>query len=97
MTACQTLKNAAQLCNDNEFLLLIADEDLIAKEMKVHPKCHKDHTRTCTRESAASYSSQQSDEDAESEETTSKSDWICEFVRSPVLDGEQSVSIKMLT
>ena len=63
--------------------------------MKVHPKCHKDHTRICTRESAASYSSQLSDENDESEET--RSDRLCEFVRSPVLDGEQSVSIKMLT
>ena len=63
----------------------------------VHPKCHKDYTRICTRESAASPSSQQSNEDDESEENTSKIDRFCEFVRSHVLGEEQPVSIRMLT
>ena len=48
-------------------------------------------------ESAALLSSQQSNEDDESEEYTSKIDQLYEFIRSHVLEGEQSVSIKMLT
>ena len=93
-TACQTRRSAAQLCNDNELLLA---KDLIAKELKIHPKCHKNYTRICTRESAASSSSQQSNEDDKFEENTSKIDRLSEFVRDHVLEGEQSVSIKMLT
>ena len=69
---------------------------LLQKELKIHPKCHKDYTRICTRESAASSSSQQSNKDDEYEENISKIDLLCEFVRSHVLEGDQSVSIKMM-
>ena len=38
-SACEQVKRAARLHNDNELLHIIAEEDLIAKEFKMHEKC----------------------------------------------------------
>ena len=41
--ACKKLKQAARLHNDEHFLFIMSgDEDLIAKEFKMHEKCYKD-------------------------------------------------------
>ena len=98
--ACKKLKQAARLHNDEHFLFIMSgDEDLIAKEFKMHEKCYKDYTRICSRQPVAS-TSKESNENEDSYgtgENGSKIDHLCEFVRTHILEGEQSVSIKLLT
>ena len=48
--ACETVKLAAKLQKDEELLCAIVEEDLIAKEFKMHAKCCRDYTRICTKE-----------------------------------------------
>ena len=51
-SACEQVKSAARLHNDKEFLHIIAEEDLIAKEFKMHKKCCREYTRICTKETS---------------------------------------------
>ena len=44
-SACEQVKRAARLHNDNELLHIIAEEDLIAKEFKMHEKYTYLHKR----------------------------------------------------
>ena len=51
-SACEQVKRAARLHNDNELLHIIPEEDLIAKEFKMHKKCYREYTCICTKETS---------------------------------------------
>ena len=42
-SACEQVKRASRLHNDNELRHIIPEEDLIAKEFKMHEKCYNIH------------------------------------------------------
>ena len=50
----ELVKKAAEIKNDEELLLRIRGEDLIAKEMQMHRICYKDYTRIITLKSKPS-------------------------------------------
>jgi hypothetical protein len=52
ISACESIKHAALLQDDKELILLVANEDLIARELKMHEKCYRDYTRICTKQNA---------------------------------------------
>lgn len=95
-SACNTLQRAATLRNDEEMLLSILGEDLIAKEFKMHPDCYRDYTVVCSKQTAKFDAS--AEENGE-EEVSRKTDFepVKDFIVRQVLEGRQSVSIKVLT
>ena len=51
--ACETVKLAAKLQKDEERLCAIVEEDISAKEFKMHAKCYRDYARICTEETSS--------------------------------------------
>eukprot|EP00112_Aurelia_sp_Birch-Aquarium-sp1_P008666 Seg1960.8 transcript_id=Seg1960.8/GoldUCD/mRNA.D3Y31 product="GTPase-activating protein and VPS9 domain-containing protein 1" protein_id=Seg1960.8/GoldUCD/D3Y31 len=94
LSACEQVKKAATLQHDEVMLLIVANEDLIAREFKMHERCYRDYTRICTKETAQTSTAASNNDDDDSD---SRFQRLCEFVEHHVIDGEQSVSIKLLT
>ena len=95
-SACNTLQRAATLRNDEDMLLTILGEDLIAKEFKMHPDCYRDYTVVCSKQTAKVDASIEENNEDEMSRTT---DFEAEkdFIERHVIKGRQSVSIKVLT
>eukprot|EP00794_Sanderia_malayensis_P013131 gene13131-14482_t len=94
LSACEQVKKAAALHHDEEMLLIVTNEDLIATEFKMHEKCHRDYTRVCTNEKTQTSTATSNDND---EDSSVRLQRLFEFVQHHVIEGEQSVSIKLLT
>ena len=60
---------------------------MIAKEFKIHDKCHKDYTRVCVKKA----STDQTSKDLHNFQN------LKNFVQEYIIDGDQSVSTKLLT
>ena len=100
-SSCRMLKRAAELQNDEEMLLAIKDQDLIAREFKMHPQCYKEYTRVCSKQSTRAnqpeVSNDNEDETSTSQKTKTNFESVCAFVQQHVIDGNQSISLKVLT
>lgn len=96
ISACDSIKRAAKLHNDEDLLVLVADEDLIAREFKMHEKCYRDYTRICTKQNTNVESNCTSTND-ENDDSKKRFEYLCQFVQNRIIDGEQSLSIKLLT
>ena len=96
ISVCDSVKRAAILHNDEELILLVADEDLIAREFKMHEKCFRDYTRICSKQNTNSASNFTSSYD-ENDDSKNRLEYLCQFERNRIIDGEQSLSIKLLT
>ena len=100
-SSCRMLKRAAELQNDEEMLLAITDQDLIAREFKMHPQCYKEYTRVCSKQSTRAnqpeVSNVNEDETSTSQKTKTNFESVCAFVQQHVIDGNQSISLKVLT
>eukprot|EP00794_Sanderia_malayensis_P000996 gene996-312_t len=95
-SSCRMVKRAAELLKDDDMLLVVTGHDLIAKEFKMHPNCYKDYTRVCSRQvPTASQSLAEGDSDNHEEKTDYES--VCNFVDKHIINGNQSVSLKVLT
>ena len=98
ISACESIKRAAVLQDDEELILLVANEDLIAREFKMHEKCYRDYTRICTKQNATPNKNSASTSGIdESGDCKKRFENLCQFVRDRIVDGGQSVSIKLLT
>jgi hypothetical protein len=98
ISACESIKRAALLQDDKELILLVANEDLIAKEFKMHEKCYRDYTSICTKENATpNKNSASTSSNDENDDCKKRFESLCQFVRDRIVDGGQSVSIKLLT
>ena len=102
--ACQTLKHAAELSNDTDMKLLISGQDPIAKEFKMHPNCYRDYTRICSKQSSNAATSSSSTTLYDCNETTDDVpdklkgfESVCSFISNNVIQGNHSVSLKILT
>ena len=95
ISACDSVKRAAILHHDEELILLVADEDLIAREFKMHEKCYRDYTRICSKQNTNSASNFTSSYD-ENDDSKNRLEYLLQFVRNRIIDGEQSLSIKLL-
>ena len=56
-------EKAAKLQHDAEILLIVASEDLIAREFRMHEKCYRDNSRICIKETAQTATAASTDED----------------------------------
>eukprot|EP00794_Sanderia_malayensis_P004459 gene4459-5052_t len=89
LSACEQVKKAAALHHDEEILLIVTNEDF-----KMHEKCYRDYTRVCTKEKTQTSTATSNDND---EDSSVRLQCLFEFVQHHVIEGEQSVSIKLLT
>ena len=94
ITACEAIKRAARLHNDDEMRMAVDGEDLIAREFKMHEKCYKDFTRICSKETEMGDRKSCQDESNDSKERLTR---LFQFVKDHVIEGEQAISIKLLT
>eukprot|EP00112_Aurelia_sp_Birch-Aquarium-sp1_P020544 Seg5318.1 transcript_id=Seg5318.1/GoldUCD/mRNA.D3Y31 product="hypothetical protein" protein_id=Seg5318.1/GoldUCD/D3Y31 len=92
MSACAKVKIAAELHNDEEMTLVVSGEDLIAKEFRFHEKCYKDYTRIGSKSTQTEVC-----EESSSSVNVGDFDALREFVQEHVIDGDQSVSMMLLT
>ncbi len=92
---CESIKRAALLQHDKELLLLVANKDLIAKEFKMHEKCYRDYTCLCTKQNVTP--NKNSASRSSNDDCKKRFGNLCQFVRDHIVDGGQSVSIKLLT
>eukprot|EP00794_Sanderia_malayensis_P012447 gene12447-13734_t len=85
-----TLKQAAALHNDQELLVQIQDQDLIAKELLKHRKCYLDYTRIVGK--------LVEDKELEDAEVPNKTNFsaVCELVQTNILEFQQSISMETL-
>ena len=95
-SACNTLQRAATMRNDEDMLLTILGEDLIAKEFKTHPDCYRDYTVVCSKQTAKVDASIEENNEDEMSRTTDF-EAVKDFIERHVIKGRQSVSIKVLT
>ena len=80
-SACKTVKFASAIHSDDEMLHQVTDEDLIAKEFKMHLNCYKEYTRVCSKQSLGGVSSLSIDEDSENETRTANNfKTVCSFI-----------------
>ena len=70
-------------------LLAVTGKDLIAKEFKIHDKCYKDYTRVCSKPILKKESTNQTSKDLDNFQN------LKNFVQEHIIDGDQSVSIKL--
>lgn len=100
-SACKTLKQAATLRNDEEMLSEISGVDLIAKEFQMHPKCYKDYTLICSKQSTSTTTDDVTEimEETDADETQRRGDFdsVCSFVITYAINGCQPISLKALT
>ena len=82
-------------------LLAIKDQDLIPREFKMHPQCYKEYTRVCSKQSTTANlpdgSNDNEDETSTSQKTATDFESVSAFVEQHVINGSQSVSLKVLT
>ena len=98
ISACESIKRAAVLKDDEELVLLVVNEDLIAREFKMHEKCYRDYTRICTKQIATPNINCASTSDIDkSGDCKKRFENLRQFVRDRIVDRGQSVSIKLLT
>ena len=50
-SSCRMVKRAAEVQNDEKMVLAIKDQDLIAREFKMHPQNYTEYTRDCSKQS----------------------------------------------
>ncbi len=98
VSSCKTIQNAAKLHKDQDMLLRITGEDLIAKEFKMHPKCYKEYTRITTRKPANTLSADNIADDKNVPESSATNfPSVCDFINDHVIAGKQFVSLRVLT
>ncbi len=93
ISACEKMILAAELHNDEEMRLAVSGEDLIAKEFRYHEKCYKDYTRICSKSTQKVIN----EDDVSTSVNFGDFDALKEFVQEHVINGDQSVSMKLLT
>ena len=91
ISACENIQLAASFKKDNNMLLAVTGKDLIAKEFKIHDKCYKDYTRVCSKPILKKASTDQTSKDLDNFQN------LKNFVQEHIIDGDQSVSVKLLT
>eukprot|EP00794_Sanderia_malayensis_P018455 gene18455-20304_t len=100
-SACRMVKHAAELQKDQKMLLALKDQDLIAREFKMHPQCHKEYMRVCGKQTSSADSTEVINEDEDrttaSQKNVTHFKSVCTFVEEHVVNGSQSVSLKFLT
>ena len=100
-SSCRMVKRAAELQNDADMLLAIKDQELIAREFKMHPQCYKEYTRACSKHSASTdipeVVNDNGNEATTAQQTVTDFESVCAFVEQHVINGSRSVSLKVLT
>ena len=61
----------------------------------MHEKCYRDYTRICSKQNTNSASNFTSSYD-ENDDSKNRLEYLLQFVRNRIIDGEQSLSIKLL-
>ena len=91
--ACKKIKLAANLRKDDQMLLHMPEKalDLNAQEFKMHEKCYKDYTRVCSNPVSKETNTESTPDDCNNFEI------LRSFVQEHIIDGDQSLSIKLLT
>eukprot|EP00794_Sanderia_malayensis_P010401 gene10401-11485_t len=93
--------HAAEFQKDEEMLLAIKDQDLIARQFKMHPQCYKEYTRVGSKQTPSTdqpeVTNENDDQTTASQENVTDFKSVCTFVKQHVVDGNQSVSLKVLT
>ena len=91
MSAYAKIKLAAELHDDDEMILAMSGEDLVAKKFRCHKKCCNEFTRLYSKNAPKVVCTESS--------SVSSGDFekLREFVPEHVVDGDRSVSMQLLT
>ena len=95
VSACESIQDAAKLHEDQNMLLRITGQDLIAKEFKMHPKCYREYTRITPRK--PTNTDVVTDDNTVPDSSTTNFPSVCDFINDHVIAGNQFASLKVLT
>eukprot|EP00112_Aurelia_sp_Birch-Aquarium-sp1_P021922 Seg6008.1 transcript_id=Seg6008.1/GoldUCD/mRNA.D3Y31 product="hypothetical protein" protein_id=Seg6008.1/GoldUCD/D3Y31 len=95
-SSCQSIRDAAQLRNDADMLLKIADQDLIVKEFKMHPVCYKEYVRICSKQSILETDASTNEADKKPAQSSTDFESVSKFIEHFIIDGKQFVSMTVL-
>ena len=93
--ACQSVWDAATASADEEMLIKIRGQDLIAREFRMHRKCYRDYTRNVSQNRRERIPGPATDGNEKVDEPNSEN--LQQFVQEHIIHNGRSVSLRLLT